>query len=90
MIESGIEREVAGAEDTTGEVRLWQAVVVRAVEDWMSGHLRQKRVAEHFIFDNKKDFAMVCQSAKLNADDLRARLTKIRGRHVREDVAITA
>jgi hypothetical protein len=65
-----------------GEVRLWQAVVVRAIQDWMSGHLRQKRQAEHYLFDDNADFESVCQSAGLNADDLRARLTRMRGRRL--------
>lgn len=90
MIQSNIEREMTAAQETTGEVRLWQAVVVRAIEDWMSGPLRQKRHAEHYIFDDKTDFAMVCQSAGLNADDLRARLTKIRSRHLHQPEAIAA
>ena len=80
MVEGNSERELTGAEETSGEVRLWQAVVVRAIVDWMSGPLRQKRQAEHYLFGNNPDFDRVCESAGLNADDLRARLTKIRGR----------
>ena len=90
MAENNVEREMMGAEDTTGEVRLWQAVIVRAIEDWMSGPLRQKRVAEHYIFDDKTDFALACQSAGLNAEDLRARLTKIRSRFVHQEAVIAA
>ena len=90
MADNSLEREIMGADDTTGEVRLWQAVVVRAIEDWMSGPVRQKRVAEHYIFDEKTDFALACQSAGLNAEDLRARLTKIRSRHVHEEAVIAA
>jgi hypothetical protein len=90
MAEDSVERELMGAEETTGEVRLWQAVVVRAIEDWMSGPLRQKCQAEHYIFDDNTDFAMACQSAGLNADDLRARLTRIRGRHLHQEKAIAA
>jgi hypothetical protein len=80
MTEGNVERELMGAEDGAYEVRLWQAVVVRVIQDWMSGPLRQKRQAEHYLFDRNTDFARVCESAGLNADDLRARLTKIRGR----------
>jgi hypothetical protein len=90
MAENNVEREIMGAEDTTGEVRLWQAVVVRAIEDWMSGPVRQKRVAEHYIFADKTDFALACQSAGLNAEDLRTRLTKIRSRYVHEEAVIAA
>ena len=49
MAEGGVERELMGAEETAGEVRLWQAVVVRVIEDWMSAPLRQKRQAERRI-----------------------------------------
>jgi hypothetical protein len=84
------EREIVGTEETTGEVRLWQAVVVRAIEDWMSGPLRQQRQAEHYLFDKNTTFAVACQSAGLNAEDLRARLTRIRSRHLHEQGAIAA
>jgi hypothetical protein len=90
MVQSNLEREIASAQETMGEVRLWQAVVVRAIEDWMSGPLRQKRQADHYIFDDNPDFSMACQSAGLNAEDLRARLTRIRSRHLHERGAIAA
>jgi hypothetical protein len=80
MAEGSVEQEILGTTETVGEVRLWQAVVVRVIEDWMSGPLRQKRQAECYLFDRNTDFARVCESAGLNADDLRARLTRIRGR----------
>ncbi len=82
MAEGSVEREIVGARETVGEVRLWQAVVVRVIQDWMSGPLRQKRQAEHYLFDDNADFESVCQSAGLNADDLRARLTRMRGRRL--------
>jgi hypothetical protein len=87
MAEGSVEREIVDAEETVGEVRLWQAVVVRVIQDWMSGPLRQKRQAEHYLFDDKTNFAIVCESAGLNADDLRARLTKIRGRRLQDQPA---
>lgn len=80
MAQGSVEQENLGATETGAEVRLWQAVVVRVIQDWMSGPLRQKRLAEHYLFDRNTDFARVCESAGLNADDLRARLTRIRGR----------
>ena len=80
MPEPNVERELMGAEEGVCEVRLWQAVVVRTIQDWMSGPLRQKRQAESYLFDRNTDFARVCESAGLNADDLRARLTKIDSR----------
>ena len=90
MAESNIEREIVGAEDMAGELRLWQAVVVRAIQDWMSGPIRQQRQAENYIFGGNPDFAMVCQSAGLNADDLRARLERIRSRYSHDQQAIAA
>jgi len=90
MSESNIERELVGTRETTGEVRMWQAVIVKAIEDWISGPLRQQRQAEHYIFGTQRDFAMVCDSAGLNADDLRTRLTRIRSRQPQEQRAIAA
>jgi hypothetical protein len=90
MTEGSVDREIVGGEETTGEVRLWQAVLVRAIEDWMSGPLRQRRLAEHYIFGKNTDFSRACESAGLNADDLRARLTRIRSRHLQAEQAIAA
>jgi hypothetical protein len=90
MAEDRVEQDIVGAEETVGEVRLWQAVVVRAIEDWMSGPLRQRRHADHYIFGKHADFDAVCQSAGLDADDLRARLSRIRSRHLHEQHAIAA
>ncbi len=88
MAENTIGTDLIGAE-MAGELRLWQAVVVRAIQDWISGPTRQQRQAEHYIFEDK-DFALVCQSAGLNADDLRARLSKIRSQHSHQQQAIAA
>jgi hypothetical protein len=90
MAENSFERDLLGAEATAGEVRLWQAVVVRAIEDWMSGPLRERRHADTYIFGKHTGFAVVCQSAGLGADDLRARLSKIRSRYLHEADAIPA
>ena len=90
MGETRIENEIATAQETAGEQRLWQAVLVRTIEEWMSGPLRQKKQAEHYLFDDKTDFALVCQSAGLDPDDLRARLMRIRDRQLRVSEAIAA
>jgi hypothetical protein len=90
MVEGGVKREIMRIEETEGEERLWQAVIVRAIEDWISGPLRQKRQAELYIFDENTDFVRVCESAGLNADDLRMRLTRIRGRHLHQEGALAA
>jgi hypothetical protein len=90
MAEGSVEREIVGAGETTGEVRLWQAVIARTIQEWISGPVRQKRQAEHYLFDDNTDFGVVCQSAGLDPDNLRARLTKIRGRHLHEEQPIAA
>lgn len=89
MAEGTFERDIVGAEEMVNEERLWQAVVVRAIQDWISGPTRQQRQAERYIF-GEKDFALVCQSAGLNADHLRTRLSKIRRQHSQEQQAIAA
>jgi hypothetical protein len=90
MAENSVERDIVGAGETAGEVRLWQAVVVRAIEDWMSGPVRQRQQGDNYIFGKHADFAMVCQSAGLDADDLRTRLSRFRSRHLHEQHAIAA
>jgi hypothetical protein len=89
MVEGREQREIVAVEEMAGEIRLWQAVVVRAIQDWISGPIRQKRQAEHYIFIDK-DFARVCQSAGLNADDLRVRLSKMRSRRLQDERPLAA
>jgi hypothetical protein len=64
--------------DAVPETRLWQAVIVSAVQDWMSGGLRTKHEAERYIFEDQVDFPRVCESAGMDADRLRSRLRKLR------------
>jgi hypothetical protein len=90
MAEGNIEGEVVWGGETVAELRLWQAVVVRAIQDWMSGPRRQQRQAEHYIFDDKTNFVTVCQSAGLNADALRARLSRLRSRCLQQQGPIAA
>jgi hypothetical protein len=90
MGESVLKQKITTEQETVGEVRLWQAVLVRAIEEWMSGPAREQRQAEHYLFHDKSDFALVCQSAGLNPDDLRARLTRIRNRQLHQAQAIAA
>jgi hypothetical protein len=63
------------------ERRLWLAVVMQAVEEWRSGTLRNKRLAQQFLFDDSNDFQSVCANAGLDPDNLRSKLLKI-GRRV--------
>jgi hypothetical protein len=60
------------------ETRLWQAVIVTTIQEWISGPLRSKRQAEEYLFHDKKDFAAVCQSAGLDAGRLRVKLNRLR------------
>jgi hypothetical protein len=64
--------------ETAPETRLWQAVILSAVEDWVSGRLRAKRDAERYLFEDDVDFPRVCESAGMNVDRLRSRLKKLR------------
>ena len=80
MGESIIEREIGAELEIAGEVRLWQAVLVRTIQEWVSGPVRQHLQAEHYLFHDNTDFPRVCQSAALDPDDLRARLKRIRSR----------
>jgi hypothetical protein len=90
MGESIIEREIGTDQDAIGEVRLWQAVVLRTIQEWVSGPLRQQREAEQYLFHDNKDFPRVCESAGLDPDDLRARLARIRSRQSHQTEALAA
>ena len=60
------------------ETRLWQAVLVTTIQEWISGTLRRQRQAEEYLFQDQRDFPAVCQSAGLDADRLRANLHRLR------------
>jgi hypothetical protein len=64
--------------ETAAETRLWQAVILSAVEDWVSGRLRTKREAEIYLFEDQVDFPRVCESAGMDVQRLRSRLRKLR------------
>lgn len=64
-------------EDCVSERRLWTAVVARALEDWRTGTLRERRKAQQFIFDDHEDFERACFFAGLDRESLRSRLLKI-------------
>ena len=64
--------------ETAPETRLWQAVILSAVEDWVSGGMRTKREAEAYLFDDQSDFPRVCESAGMNVERLRSRLKRLR------------
>lgn len=66
--------------DAISEKRLWQAVLLTTIQEWMSGPLRRKRQAEEFLFQDHKDFDTVCKSAGMDPGRLRAKLYKLRMR----------
>lgn len=63
------------------ESRLWQAVIVSTIQDWISGPLRLKRQAEEYLFSDNSDFPTVCQSAGMDASQLRRKLLRLRPIH---------
>jgi hypothetical protein len=60
------------------EKRLWQAVILHAIEEWMSGPLKLRRQAEEYLFSEQSDFRLVCQSAGMDVRRLRAGLRKLK------------
>lgn len=67
-------------QEAIAEVRLWQAVLVSTVQEWLKGPLRRQREAERFLFQDDTDFPVVCQSAGLDPGQLRTRLSRLRDR----------
>ena len=61
-----------------GESRLWQAVIVSTIQEWIHGPLRLIRQAEDYLFRDDSDFPAVCQSAGLDVVSLRAKLSRLR------------
>jgi hypothetical protein len=66
--------------DVVSEKRLWQAVLLTTIQDWMWGPLRRKRQAEEYLFQDHKDFDTVCKSAGMDPDRLRSKLNRLRMR----------
>ena len=59
------------------EKRLWQAVIATTIQEWLTGPLRSKRQAEEYLFQDEKDFPVVCQSAGMDAGRLRDKLNRL-------------
>jgi hypothetical protein len=78
--------EVVG---NTPETVLWRAVIARTIREWISGPLRRQREAEQYLFDDNKDFPLVCQSAGMDSSRLRSRLARLRG-HAIPDYLLAA
>jgi hypothetical protein len=78
MIAESTELELVGKEENVAEERLWQAVIVSTIQEWMSGPLRRSREAEQFLFWDENDFSQVCESAGMDAGRLREKLFRLR------------
>jgi hypothetical protein len=65
--------------ENTPETRLWRAVIARPLQEWISGPLTRRRVAEQYLFDDNGDFLLVCGSAGIDSRKLRSRLARLRG-----------
>jgi len=61
------------------ETVLWRAVIARTIQEWISGPLRRQREAEQYLFEDNRDFRLVCQSAGMDSSRLRSRLAGLRG-----------
>jgi hypothetical protein len=64
--------------ETLPEARLWKAVITSTIEEWVSGPLRRSREAEEFLFSDNPDFRLICESAGMDVESLRTRLSRYR------------
>lgn len=81
MEKSSVQHLEEIAPEMIAERRLWTAVIVHAVQEWVSGTLREKREAQRFLFEDKGDFKEVCACAGLDPSSFRSRLLRA-GRQV--------
>lgn len=65
-------------QDATAETRIWQAVILSTIEEWMHGPLRRSLQAEQYLLYDNTDFPIVCQSAGMDLGRLRRGLERIR------------
>ena len=72
-------------EQGTAEEKLWRAVIAKTLEEWVRGPLRYSRIAEEFLFDNERDFRVVCSSAGMDPSHFRKRLQTIRERGIQKE-----
>ena len=70
--------DVISNQEAAPEMRVWQAVLVSTIQEWMSGPERHSREAEQFLFIDDNDFSLVCQSAGMDPQRLRERLVRLR------------
>lgn len=48
------------------EVALWNAVIIRAIEDLFAGSHQEQRAALRWLFENNNDFKKVCDYAGID------------------------
>jgi hypothetical protein len=72
-------------QQATAETRIWQAVILQTIEEWMHGPLRVSLQAERYLFSDNRDFPVVCQSAGMDIGRLRAGLGRVRCRVARPE-----
>lgn len=77
-------------EQPIGEQRLWVAVMAQALEDWQGERLRSKREAEQFLFEDEKDFQIVCARAGIDSDAFRSQLLRLRGPQKVQNIKLAA
>lgn len=80
-VDVGPEFGVEAAPELIAERRLWTAVLVYAVQDWLSGRLRDQREAQKFLFEENNDFSEVCACAGIDPSNFRSKLLRV-GRRV--------
>jgi hypothetical protein len=71
--------------EATVETRIWQAVILQTIEEWMHGPLRVRLQAERYLFSDDRDFPVVCQSAGMDVGRLRTELGRVRSRVMRPE-----
>lgn len=81
------ETQMDSEHEFTAERRLWTAVIVHAIQDWLSGSVRDHREAHRFLFEDDGDFNEVCSRAGMEPSHLRARLLRL-GRRPQEHAAL--
>ena len=64
--------------ENTPETLLWRAVIARTIQEWLSGPIRRQREAEQYLFEDYRDFPLVCESAGMDIGRLRSRLARLR------------
>jgi hypothetical protein len=72
------------------EQRLWVAVLAQAIEDWRGDRISRKRDAEQFLFEDQKDFEIVCTRAGIDPNSFRAQLCRMHGKAITQPVCLAA